>query len=202
MSKALVLDKSFDKKSELALPADLSEINGHNLYLYVKSYMAGTRANNAKAQRRGEVRGGGKKPWAQKGGGRGRAGSLNAPTFVGGGVSHGPLNNKNYDQKINKKQKKLALKFAINQKGVESKLFVVDKIAIESGKTKDAAAIAKKLGGRTTLFVAQEVDEKTFMAFRNLPNCYLAEQNELNGYMAVAFGALVIEQSVFDSIIN
>ena len=135
MSNA-VLDKSFKKTSEIALPESYKGIKEHNLYLYVKSYLASLRANNAKAKKRGEVSGGGKKPWAQKGGGRARAGSITSPVFVGGGVAHGPSNNRNYDLKINKKQKRLALEYAIKQKAEAGKLYVVDSLSVESGRQK------------------------------------------------------------------
>lgn len=202
MSKAILLDANFEKSKELELPKSYAEINSHNLYLYVKSYLASLRANNAKAKTRGEVSGGGKKPWAQKGTGRARAGSITAPNFVGGGVSHGPNNNRNYNQKVNKKQKRLALLYALNEKGNLNQLFVVDKISVESGKTKDAAAILKKIGARSTLIVVNEMDEKTFLAFRNIPTCYLIQKNELNAYLVSSFWAVVIEKTVYESIIN
>ena len=78
---AIVLNENFEKASELALPESFAGINTHNLYLYVKSYQASIRANTATAKTRSEVRGGGKKPWAQKGGGRARAGSRRSPIF-------------------------------------------------------------------------------------------------------------------------
>lgn len=201
MSKAIVLDNTLKQSSEIALPERYTQIKEHNLYLYVKSYLASLRANNAKAKKRGEVSGGGKKPWNQKGGGRARAGSITSPVFVGGGVSHGPSNNKNYNLKINKKQKRLALEFALLQKAKEGKLFVVDSVAMPSGKTKDAYAMFKTLKQRSTLFVAQLSDEPTFLAFRNLQQCYLADANELNAYLVAAFRSVVIEKAVFDEII-
>ena len=76
MSKAIILDKDFKKSADIALPSAYAEIKEHNLYLYVKSYLASLRLNSAKAKTRGEVSGGGKKPWSQKGGGRARAGSI------------------------------------------------------------------------------------------------------------------------------
>jgi large subunit ribosomal protein L4 len=172
------------------------------LYLYVKSYQAALRANTAHTKTRAEVSGGGKKPFAQKGGGRARAGSTRSPIWVGGGVSHGPRANRNYFQKVNKKQKRLALMFAINEKAVNGQLFVVDSVSIESGKTKDAAAFIKNLGVRDALVVKELVDEKTFYAFRNEPNSYLIESNELNGYTATAFHAIVIEKSVLETLIK
>ncbi len=200
--KALVLDSQMKKTSEVALPERYKEINEHNLYLYVKSYLASLRANSANAKTRGQVSGGGKKPWAQKGGGRARAGSITSPVFVGGGVSHGPSNNKNYNLKINKKQKRLALEFALKQKAESGKLYVVDSVAIASGKTKDAFKAFKSLNERSTLFVSQMSDEPTFLAYRNLKSCYLADSNELNAYLVAAFRSVVIEKAVFDEIVK
>ncbi len=200
MSKAIVLDKNLKANGEIALPKSFSEIDPHNLYLYVKSYQAALRANTAHTKTRSDVSGGGKKPFAQKGGGRARAGSTRNPVWVGGGVAHGPKSNRNYFQKVNKKQKKLALMFAINEKAQNNQLFVVDSINIESGKTKDAAKFIKDLGVRDALVVKEMVDEKSFYAFRNEPNSYLIEANELNGYTATAFSAIVIEKSVLDTL--
>jgi len=200
MSKAIVLDSKLKANGEIALPKSFSDIDSHNLYLYVKSYQAALRANTAHTKTRAQVSGGGKKPFAQKGGGRARAGSTRSPIWVGGGVSHGPKSNRNYNQKVNKKQKRLALMFAINEKADNGKLFVVDSVAIESGKTKDAAAFVKGIDARDALVVKELVDEKTFYAFRNVENSYLIESNELNGYTAAAFEAIVIEKSVLETL--
>ncbi len=200
MSKAIVLDDKLKANGEIALPASFAEIDSHNLYLYVKSYQAALRANTAHTKTRAEVSGGGKKPFAQKGGGRARAGSTRNPVWVGGGVSHGPKSNRNYNQKVNKKQKKLALQFAIQEKADNGKLFVVDSVAIASGKSKDAAAYVKNIAARDALVVKELIDEKTFYAFRNVSNSYLIESNELNGYTAAAFDAIVIEKSVFEAL--
>lgn len=202
MSKAIILDDKLEKSGEIELPEKYNKINEHNLYLYVKSYLASIRANSASAKNRGEVSGGGKKPWSQKGGGRARAGSITSPVFVGGGVAHGPSNNKNYNLKINKKQKRLALEYALCQKAESGKLYVVDSINIESGKTKDAYSFLKTLNERDVLLVLQMSDEKTFLAFRNLRKCYVADANELNAYLAAAFSSIVIEKAVFEEIVS
>ena len=200
MSKAIILDSSFKSSGEAALPASFFEANPHNLYLYVKSYQAVLRANSAKAKTRSEVSGGGKKPWRQKGRGGARAGSNRSPVWVGGAVAHGPKNNRNYFQKVNKKQKRLALEVALAEKANNGKLFVVDSIAVESGKTKDAANIIKSIEARSALVVKELIDEKTFYAFRNLPNAYLIEQNELNAYTASAFDAIIMEKNIFENL--
>ncbi len=184
------------------LPTSYAEVNPHNLYLYCKSYAAGLRANTAHTKTRSAVRGGGKKPWAQKGGGRARAGSVRSPIFVGGGVAFGPKNNRNYNQKVNKKQKKLALNFALAELAAEEKIFVMDNIVVESGKTKDAQAFVAELGQRDVLVVKELIDDKTFLAFRNLQNAYLIEANELNAYLAAAYHSVVIEKAVWDKLIE
>ena len=199
---AIVLNNKMEKASELALPESFSGINPHNLYLYVKSAQAAQRANTATTKGRSEVRGGGKKPWAQKGGGRARAGSRRSPIFVGGGKAFGSKNNRNYDLKVNKKQKKLALNFALNEHAQNGSLFIVDSIEIASGKTKDAAAMFKALGQRDTLIVKSLLDENTFLAFENLSSTYVIESNELNAYLAANYRSLVIEKAVWENLVG
>ena len=182
------------------LPQSFLEVHPHNLYLYCKAYAAGLRANTAQTKNRSAVRGGGKKPWAQKGGGRARAGSLRSPIFVGGGVAFGPSTNRNYDQKVNKKQKKLALYHALAEMAANDRLMVVDNIEIASGKTKDALAFVNGLEQRDVLVVKEMIDDKTFLAFRNLQNAYLIESNELNAYLAAAYHSIVIEKAIFDKL--
>ena len=197
---AIVLNEKFEKASEVALPESFAGINPHNLYLYVKSYQAGLRADTASAKTRSEVRGGGKKPWAQKGRGGARAGSRRSPVWVGGAVVHGPNTGRNYDQKVNKKQKKLALNFALDALAQAGKLFIVDSIEVASGKTKDAKAMFDKLGVRDALFVKAVIDEKTFLAFRNIQSTYLVEENELNAFLASAYRSVVIEKAVWENL--
>lgn len=183
-----------------ALPQAFLEVHPHNLYLYCKSYAASVRSNTAKTKTRSEVSGGGKKPFAQKGGGRARQGSIRAPHYRGGGIAFGPTNNRNYDLKVNKKQKKLALYHAIAEKVANDRLFVTDSILIDSAKTKDAVAMINALGQRDVLVVKDMIDDKTFLAFRNVPNAYLIESNELNAYLAAAYGAIVMEKAVFEKL--
>ena len=197
---AILLNDKMQKASELALPESFSGINEHNLYLYVKSAQAAQRANTATTKGRSEVRGGGKKPWAQKGGGRARAGSRRSPVFVGGGKAFGPQNNRNYDLKVNKKQKKLALNFALNEHAQNGTLFVVDNFEVASGKTKDAAAMFKAPGQRDVLIVKSLLDEPTFLAFENLSQTYVIESNELNAYLAANYRSIVIEKAVWETL--
>lgn len=202
MSKAIILNDKFEKASESALPAEFDKINPHNLYLYVKSYMAALRANTAHTKNRSEVSGGGKKPWRQKGRGGARAGSTRTNVWVGGGVAFGPKNNRNYFQKVNKKQKRLAFERALMDKAKANALFIVPSLSVESGKTKDANAIIKKLALKDALIVKDLLDEKTLLAFRNLAHCYVVDISEVNAYLISVFNAVIIEKSAYESIIK
>ena len=166
MSKAIVLNEKFENNGEVVLPASYDEINSHNLYLYVKSYLASLRSNTARAKTRAEVSGGGKnlklkKVLVQLDG-------VQKISFIRWwGQAFGPTK-RNYNQKVNKKQKALALKYAINAQANNGSLFVVDSIKIESGKTKEAVAVLSKINKRDTLIVCDTIDEKTYLAFRNI----------------------------------
>lgn len=197
---AIILNEKMEKASELALPESFSGINPHNLYLYVKSAQAAMRSNSADALTRAGVRGGGKKPWAQKGGGRARAGSRRSPVFVGGGKAFGPSNNRNYDQKVNKKQKKLALHFALNEHAQNGTLFIVDSLEVVSGKTRDANVIFKQLNQRDVLIVKSILDEQTYLAFENIAASYVIESNELNAFLAANYRSVVIEKAVWETL--
>ncbi|MDR3347793.1 MAG: 50S ribosomal protein L4 [Helicobacteraceae bacterium] len=202
MSKATLLNAQFEQSGEFLLPEKYEEISEQNLYLYAKSFLGSIRQNGAHTKTRANVSGTDKKPFAQKGGGRARQGSLKGPTFVGGGVAFGPKNSRNYQQKINKKQKRLALLYALNKRAEEGRLFVVDSISVESGKTKDAAAIAKKIAPRDGLFIVSSINEKSYLAFRNLTSYYLAEVSEVNAYIAASYRVIVIEKAALEQIIK
>ena len=200
MSKVVVLNDKLEKAGELDLPSKYAEVNPHNLYLYVKSYLASLRANTAHTKGRSDVSGGGKKPRRQKGRGGARAGSTRTNVWVGGAVAFGPTNERNYFQKVNKKQKRLALERALADKAAKGVLFTADSLAIESGKTKDANAVIKKLGVKDALIVKDLLDEKTLLAYRNLANCYVVDVTEVNAYLVSVFNAVIMEKSVLESI--
>jgi len=163
MSKLIVLNDKFEATGELALSEKFEGINAHNLHLYVKSYLSSLRANTARVKNRSAVSGGGKKPKAQKGSGGARYGSKRSPLFVGGGQVFGP-SDRNYKQKINKKQKVLALNYAIDAQAKRGAISIVDSVKVESGKTKDAAAIVNTMNKRDLLIVVENFDEQTYLA--------------------------------------
>ncbi len=201
MSKAIVLNENLEKASEVNLPVGYNEINPHNLYLYIKSYLAGLRANTAYTKTRADVSGGGKKPWAQKGRGGARAGSITSPLFVGGGKAHGATK-RNYFQKVNIKQKKLALSYALNEQAKRGGLIIIDKFEINSAKTKDVFNFLSKLKLKDALIVVNDFDEKTYLACRNLKNVNLITKNELNAYWLSVYNSVVIEKAVFENMVK
>src|SRR5512146_309454 len=142
-AKKVVAPKAEEKKAEIALnPAVWQVAYNADLVaqvLYIQQSNA--RLGTAKAKTRAEVRGGGIKPWKQKGTGRARHGSIRSPLWVGGGVAHGPRNDKNFDRKINKKMKAKALYTILSKKFADGEVLFIDSISIDKPKTKDAKEI-------------------------------------------------------------
>ncbi len=203
MSNIIIVDNSAQEIDKLALSDKFQTISEHNVYLSVKSYLASMRANTARAKGRSEVRGGGKKPWAQKGRGTARSGSSRSPIWVGGGKAFGPTA-RNYNQKVNKKQKALAFRSSVTLKASENKFFAIESINIESGKTKDASKFLNSFTGKDYLIIVKSIDEnfKTYQAFRNLKNCYLVEESEVNTYMICAYDMIIAEKSTISNILK
>jgi large subunit ribosomal protein L4 len=168
----------------LDLPEDTFGIqpNVPVMHQVVTAQLAARRAGTQSTKTRAEVRGGGKKPFKQKGTGNARQGSIRAPHFSGGGVALGPKPRK-YDQKTPKKMIKLALRSALSDRAAEGKVIVVDSWGFDAPKTKQAAAVLSALGieGKA-LVVIDTNDVNTVKSFMNLPNVQLIETRELNAY--------------------
>ncbi len=142
---------------------------------------ANARRAIANTKTRGEVRGGGKKPWKQKGTGRARQGSIRSPQWVGGGITFGPTKERNFSLKINKKVKRKALFMALSDKVLSQKLMVLEAFTLDSGKTKYAASVIAKLPiDRNVLLVAPGAPALLMRMVRNLPNVKLVSANSVN----------------------
>jgi large subunit ribosomal protein L4 len=168
-----IVDAAGTKAGSRELPADIFEapVNVPLMHQVVVAAMAGQRAGTHKVKTRGEVRGGGKKPWRQKGTGRARQGSIRSPQWVGGGVAHGPVP-RDHNQRINKKMVKGALRSALADAHASGKLAVIDELSFDEPKTKRAAEILEALGfeGRVLLVLARPTDGFTVeKSFRNMP---------------------------------
>jgi|TARA_B110000444_G_scaffold211477_1_gene207345 large subunit ribosomal protein L4 len=171
------------------------EPNIHVLHQVVTAQLAARRSGSANTKTRAEVRGGGAKPYAQKGTGRARAGSTRSPQFRGGGVVHGPRP-RSYAQKVNKKMIQLALNSALSDRAQSERLVVVDAWKFATPRTKDAlqAIEALKLVGKL-LIVVDEQDQIAARSFRNLPNVQLVQRSELNAYDILCCDWLVFTQA-------
>jgi large subunit ribosomal protein L4 len=150
--------------------------------LVVKAMLANLRKPWAHTKTRGEVRGGGRKPWPQKGTGRARAGSIRSPLWKGGGVVFGPTKERNYHQKINKKVKRKALLMALSDKFLNNKVIVVDEIKLENKKTKEFYKILKNLPfeAKSYLFLYGEGEEDLVRVSRNISNLEVLSAKSLN----------------------
>lgn len=143
--------------------------------------MANAREPWAHTKDKGEVRGGGRKPWKQKGTGRARHGSNRSPLWVGGGVTFGPLNVRNYKQKIQKKMNQLVVRMCLSARVEEGALIVLEDLNV-SGKTKQMADLRKALpgSGKTTLLLAEKVDEKLNLSTRNIVRLDMQQAKDVN----------------------
>ncbi len=166
------------------LPKDIFEVdlNSDLVHQVAVSLMANKRQASAHAKFRGEVRGGGKKPWRQKGTGRARHGSIRSPLWKGGGVTHGPRNERIWEREIPKKMRRKALLMVLSQKAKENNLIIIDKIELTNGKTKEMAKSLTGLPckGVSTLIALPGYDKKIFLASRNIKKVSIDDARNLN----------------------
>jgi len=163
--------------------------------------LANVRKPLAHVKTRGEVRGGGRKPHAQKHTGQARAGSSRSPIWVGGGVTHGPRKDRDFSKKINKKMKRLALYSTLSKKTHDKELFVIDNLKLEKPKTSGAAKIFgnffKKPGA--TLLIAEKGNRNIFLAARNIPKTTIANPESLNVYDCLAAKNILVEKGAVEA---
>jgi large subunit ribosomal protein L4 len=164
------------------------------MHQVVRKQRASWRSGTHNTKTRGQVRGGGKKPWRQKGTGRARQGTIRAPHWRGGGVVFGP-HPRNYDFKVNKKEIKLAIRSALSAKLADGQLIVVDKFDFEKPCTKDAVAVLKALEveGRCTIVVNDE-NVNAFLSFRNIPTVDIVPSGYENVYELLDNKFLIFEE--------
>ena len=185
MAKARIYSSEGQQKSEMDLPADLFGIKPHRAALYdaVRAHLANRRSGTASAKGRSEVRGGGAKPWRQKGTGRARAGTNRSPLWPGGGVIFGPKPRK-YKLKLPHKVVRLALKSALSSCAQDGRVVVIESLKIDKPKTKDLFGILGSMGfskGKK-LLILDEYDENIFKSGRNIPGLVLRTANAIHAY--------------------
>ena len=190
-----IYNKQGTKGGSIKLPESVFGLswNGDLVHQVMHAIQANTRAGTADTKNRAEVRGGGKKPWKQKGTGRARHGSSRSPIWVGGGVTHGPLSEKNYKQKVNKKMASKALATVLSAKVRDNEVLFVDDLGFgKAPKTSDAAALVQVFAGikgfeklakaRTpkAMLVIPKADRVLAQSFRNIPQIQISLAKDLN----------------------
>lgn len=177
-----------------------TKINKSLLSQYVFVYLSNQREAVAHTKNRSDVSGGGKKPWAQKGTGRARAGSNRSPLWRKGGVTFGPTNERNWKKSLNKKMRKLAMCSALSMLAATEKLKVLDEIKIKTERmTKQANEIWQSFGSpRKLTLVVSGVEENLMAAFANLPQVTVKQVGEVSAYDVITGGEVVIMQSALD----
>ncbi len=175
------------------------EVNEHLVHLAVVSLLAGKRQGTQKAKTRSEVSGGGKKPWRQKGTGHARQGSIRAPQWTGGGVVFAPVP-RDYSFKMNKKEKRLALKSALTSRVQENKLIVLDELKLAEIKTKNMKAVLDALKVDKALVVLDEKDENVMLSTRNIPDVKTALTNTINVYDVLKYNTVVVTKAAVEAI--
>ena len=198
MGKYTELNIKGEKVKDITLNDNVWGIEPNNAVLYdaIVLSRASLRQGTHATKTRSEVSGGGRKPWKQKGTGNARQGSIRAPHWVGGGVVFGPTPEKNYTKKMNRKERRLALKSALAYKAQEKELIIVDSLTLETPKTKEMLNVLESLkANRKTLVVVDELTDNLILATRNLENVVLIDADEINTLDVVSADNMIITEA-------
>ena len=175
------------------------EINEHLVHMAVLQQLANKRQGTQKAKTRSEVRGGGRKPWRQKGTGHARQGSTRSPQWTGGGVVFAPTP-RDYSFKLNKKEKRAALKSALTSRVVENKFVVVDELKLDEIKAKKFVEVLKNLNVEKALVILNDMDEKVIASAANIPTVKTTQTNELNVFDVLKYDTVVVTKAAVATI--
>ena len=175
------------------------EVNEHLVHMAVVSQLANNRQGTQKAKTRSEVSGGGRKPWRQKGTGHARQGSTRAPQWTGGGVVFAPVP-RDYSFKMNKREKRAALKSALTSRVEENKFIVIDEINFEEAKTKNFANILKNLDVSKALVVLEDDNKNAELSARNIADVKTAKTNTINVYDILKYNTVIVTKAVVANI--
>lgn len=202
MPKVNVLNLSGDKVEEITLAEEIFGIepNEHAVYEAVKNILANRRQGTQSAKTRAEVRGGGKKPWRQKGTGRARQGSIRAPQWTGGGIVFAPKP-RDYSYRIPKKVRRLALKSVLSSKVQTEDMIVLDALVMEEASTKKAVEILKNIDAKEKAIVlVADGSESVRKSFRNIPKVATLALGEINVYDLLKYDTVVLTKEAVKKI--
>ena len=175
------------------------EINEHLVHAVVVAQLANKRQGTQKAKTRSEVSGGGRKPWRQKGTGHARQGSTRAPQWTGGGVVFAPTP-REYTVKLNKKERRLALKSVLTAKVQENKFIVLDELKLDEIKTKKFQAVLNNLNVNKAMVVLNDNDKNVVMSAKNIPNVITAQTNTINVYDILKYNTMIVTKAAVETI--
>ena len=175
------------------------EINEHLVHLAVVSQLANNRQGTQSAKTRSEVRGGGRKPWRQKGTGHARQVSIRAPQWTGGGVVFAPKP-REYSKKLNKKERRLALKSALTSRVNENKFIVVDEFKFDDVKTKNVANMLNNLNVKKALVIMGDKNDNLILSARNIPGVKTALTSTINVYDILKYDTVVVSKEAVANI--
>ena len=175
------------------------EVNEHLVHLAVVQYLANKRQGTQKAKTRAEVSGGGRKPWRQKGTGHARQGSTRAPQWTGGGIVFAPVP-RDYSFKMNKKEKRIALKSALTTRVQENKLIVLDDLKFAEIKTKNMQKVLDNLKVDKALVVINENDQNVVMSARNIADVKMALTSTINVFDILKYNTVVVTKAAVETI--
>ena len=175
------------------------EVNEHLVHMAVVAQLANKRQGTQKAKTRSEVSGGGRKPWRQKGTGHARQGSTRAPQWTGGGVVFAPTP-RDYTIRLNKKEKRLALKSALTSRVLENKLIVVDELKFDEVKTKNFANVMNNLKASKALVILNENDANVVLSARNIPTVKTALTNTINVFDILKYNTVIVTKAAVATI--
>ncbi|MDD5552228.1 MAG: 50S ribosomal protein L4 [Candidatus Pacebacteria bacterium] len=207
--KSEVYNKKGNKVGYVALKKEFFDIKASPdlLHRIVRYYSLLERKNTAKTKDRSEKRGGGKKPWRQKGTGRARHGSRRSPIWIGGGVTFGPSGEKKYEIRLNKKERKKALFFVLSRKLKDGEIIFLEKIEIKNPKTKEIAdilnslsKIKKDIKKKKTIFILESNQNKFSRLTSNIKNILTIPSDSLNPYFLLKGKYLIIEKDALENI--
>ena len=175
------------------------EVNEHLVHMAVLQQLANNRRGTQKAKTRSEVRGGGRKPWRQKGTGHARQGSIRAPQWKGGGVVFAPVP-RDYSFKLNKKEKRAALKSVLTSRVQENKFIVVDELKMDEIKTKTFKGVLDNLNAEKALVVLNDMDANVIASAKNIPTVKTTQTNELNVFDVLKYNTVVVTKDAVATI--
>ena len=201
MSVINIVDQGNNVVGELTLPEQVFEekVRSEILNQVVKAHLAAKRVGTKSVKTRSTIRGGGSKPWRQKGTGRARAGTNRSPLWAGGSVIHGP-HPRDYTKKVNKKVNRLALRMALSSKLSEGELMIVDKFELTQPKTREFTKIQNELNLKNPLIVVPKKDRNLDLASRNVPKVDVISEEELHVYEILNHRELILTPEVVSNL--